>query len=64
MRYYLFLLVFLASSTLLFSQNNEIKDSLQTLQEEKLDYQSKKNMVKLSLTSLAFRNFQFQYEKF
>ena len=63
MRYYLFLLVFLASSTLLFSQNNEIKDSLQTLQEEKLDYQSKKNMVKLSLTSLAFRNFQFQYER-
>lgn len=63
MRKHLFLLVFFAASSLLFSQNNEINDSLQNQQEEELSYQSKKNMVKLSLTSLAFRNYQFQYER-
>ena len=43
-------------------------DTLKPAQEQKMDslsleYQAKKNIVKLSLTSLAFRNIHLQYER-
>ena len=43
-------------------------DTLEPAQEQKtdslsLEYQTKKNIVKLSLTSLAFRNIHLQYER-
>tara|TARA_R110002049_G_scaffold13497_2_gene58306 strand:+ start:502 stop:1290 length:789 start_codon:yes stop_codon:yes gene_type:complete len=41
----------------------EIETTSKDQDQQPLEYQNKKNIVKLSLTSLAFGNYQFQYER-
>ena len=48
-----------------FVQAQQLDSSDSTCESDslKLAYQSKKNLIKLSLTSFAFNNIQFQYER-
>jgi hypothetical protein len=46
-----------------YCQPKKFIDSIKPLNAERNIYQSRKNLVKISLTSLAFRNYQFQYER-
>ena len=60
----IFFLLTLLLAPLVYAQQS---DTLEPAQEQKtdslsLEYQTKKNIVKLSLTSLAFRNIHLQYE--
>ena len=61
----IFFLLTLLLAPLVYAQQ---LDTLEPAQEQKtdslsLEYQAKKNIVKLSLTSLAFRNIHLQYER-
>ena len=61
----IFFLLTLLLAPLVYAQQ---LDTLEPAQEQKtdslsLEYQTKKNIVKLSLTSLAFRNIHLQYER-
>ena len=61
----IFFLLTLLLAPLVYAQQS---DTLEPAQEQKtdslsLEYQAKKNIVKLSLTSLAFRNIHLQYER-
>jgi len=59
----LFLSVSLFFFALVHAQQEFVYDSLPQPDNPVWEYQSKKNLVKLSLTSLIFNNFQLQYER-
>ena len=59
----LFLSVSLFFFALVHAQQEFVYDSLPQPDNPVWEYQSKKNIVKLSLTSLIFNNFQLQYER-
>lgn len=56
----LLLLVFITYTSYAQTKTSE---NLDDTPQDKLAYQSKKNSVKFNFTSLAFKNFQFQYER-
>ncbi|TBW27981.1 hypothetical protein [Gramella sp. KN1008] len=57
-----FILFLLFTNLSICQTNNQAKQGLD-LEKERTPYESRKNITKFSLTSLAFRNFQFQYER-
>ncbi|SFW67915.1 hypothetical protein [Cellulophaga fucicola] len=59
----LVLTTFLSVSCLTYAQELESTEETPADEISVLDYQNKKNIVKFSLTSLVFKNFQFQYER-
>ncbi|MDO6854669.1 DUF3575 domain-containing protein [Cellulophaga lytica] len=59
----LLLTMFLSVTCFTYAQELESTDQTNNAEQSVLEYQDKKNIAKLSLTSLVFRNFQFQYER-
>ncbi|SDB64772.1 hypothetical protein SAMN03097699_3002 [Flavobacteriaceae bacterium MAR_2010_188] len=65
MKFFCFVLVFSYSIISGFAQveENSIDSNLEARDSITQSYSERRNIVKLSLTSLALRNFQFQYER-
>jgi hypothetical protein len=57
------ILLFLFAIGSIQGQSNNSGDSTKIYNQEKTVYQNRKNLLKISLTSLAFRNYQFQNER-
>lgn len=62
-RAFLTLAIALITTGTLFSQERTVQDTDTYVTDSLELYKQRKNILKLSLTSLAFRNFQFSYER-